>query len=471
MIDSDARLFVLDEQGLFFSESRQELHTFNTPATFIWCCLEENLDPAEIAAAYERTFAVSGVEAEAHVAGMLSQWQGLGYISGFDPSRAPRIELTTALGRLLSTPALRVAFAASPAETARALALRADHVAAFVALDPESLERQSEMLRARHSELRLGSPPTGSDTVFVSVLSSGRSALEVATESRLLKFSAPSLACHYRLLDTVFRVRFASLVQGDAVQPALAHLAVEETKRPDVVLELLEAGEDHLILEDIVPVEHCSGLDRLAPLVKGTVRRLAVNRHRHFLQLHAGVVSNGERCLILPGAPGSGKTTLTAALSAAGFQYFSDEFALLEENTLELRPVPLSLTVKPGAIDVLTAYYPELSGLPAHLREDMQIVRYLRPRGALPDPDRSCPVGWIVFPRYAPGAATALRALGKADTLHRLMRECLAVPEPLDGSRVQSLVNWIRQVNCFELSVRSLAEAVDVLRDLCGISP
>ena len=470
MIDSDARLFVLEEEGLFFSESRQELYTFNTPATFIWCCLEEGLNPSEITAAYESTFAVGSVEAQAHVGDMLSQWQGLGYISALDPSRAPRIDLITALGRLLSTPTLRAAFAASPADTARALALRAEDLAAFVALDPESLERQAEMVRARHSELRLGSPPTGSDTLFISVLTRGKSALEAAAEARLRSLSTPSIARQCRLLDTTFRVRFASRVQADAVQPALAHLAVEDTRRPDVLLDVVEGDESHLILEDIVPTEHCLRLDRLAPLVKDTVRRLAVNRHRHFLQIHAGVVSNGERCLMLPGAPGSGKTTLTAALSAAGLQYFSDEFALLEENTLELRPVPLSLTVKPGAIDALSAYYPELSGLPAHVREDVQMVRYLSPRGPLPDPDRSCPVGWIVFPRYAPGAATALRALGKADTLHRLMRECLAVPEALDGSRVLSLVNWIRQVECFELSLRSLAEGVDVIRDLCKIS-
>jgi hypothetical protein len=76
-------------------------------------------------------------------------------------------------------------------------------------------------------------------------------------------------------------------------------------------------------------------------MVKSRVRQTAIDRYRYFMAVHAGVVGNGERCLMFPGAPGRGKTTLTAALSREGFHYFSDEFALLEERTLHVPPVPV----------------------------------------------------------------------------------------------------------------------------------
>ena len=170
------------------------------------------------------------------------------------------------------------------------------------------------------------------------------------------------------------------------------------------------------------------------------MRQTAINRDRYFLAIHAGVVSNGERCIVLPGRTGSGKTTLTAALSRDGFHYFSDEFALLEDRTLRVRPVPLSLTIKRDAVEVLTSYYPGLGGLVAHIREDGRIVRYLNPIEWPVDPERSDRVGWIIFPRYEADAVTSLRPVSKPEALRRLLRECLVLPELLDraGCRVSS---------------------------------
>jgi hypothetical protein len=197
------------------------------------------------------------------------------------------------------------------------------------------------------------------------------------------------------------------------------------------------------------------------------MRQTAINRDRYFLAIHAGVVSNGEQCIVLPGRTGSGKTTLTAALSGDGFHYFSDEFALLEQGTLRARPVPLSLTIKRGAVELLTSYYPGLGGLLAHTREDGQTVRYLNPVEGLVDCERSDPVGWIIFPHYEACAVTALRPVSKPEALRRLLRECLVLPELLDRAGVESLVRWIQTVSCLELPMSSLPDAVSLVKRRC----
>ena len=51
--------------------------------------------------------------------------------------------------------------------------------------------------------------------------------------------------------------------------------------------------------------------------------------HR-WVVVHAAVVEQGGRAMILPAPPGSGKSTLCAALSYAGWRLFSDEFALID---------------------------------------------------------------------------------------------------------------------------------------------
>jgi hypothetical protein len=121
----------------------------------------------------------------------------------------------------------------------------------------------------------------------------------------------------------------------------------------------------------------------------------------------------------------------------------------------------VSLTVKPGAIGLLTGYYPELDQLPPHLREDGQTVYYLIPAGRPAQSGRSCPVGWIIFPHYSPDVVTELRSVSRPEALRRLLHECLVLPELMDRAGVESLVHWIRSVECLELPMSSLPDAVD----------
>lgn len=50
--------------------------------------------------------------------------------------------------------------------------------------------------------------------------------------------------------------------------------------------------------------------------------------------IHAGAVAWNERLILLPGKSFAGKTTLTAELVKAGAVYYSDEFAMVDENGL-----------------------------------------------------------------------------------------------------------------------------------------
>jgi serine kinase of HPr protein (carbohydrate metabolism regulator) len=61
---------------------------------------------------------------------------------------------------------------------------------------------------------------------------------------------------------------------------------------------------------------------------------------------HAGVVAKDGVGLIMPAASGSGKSTLAAGLSYRGWQLHSDEFGLLDMETVELVPYPRAVSLK-----------------------------------------------------------------------------------------------------------------------------
>ena len=63
--------------------------------------------------------------------------------------------------------------------------------------------------------------------------------------------------------------------------------------------------------------------------------------------VHAGVVAHDGGAIVIPGASFSGKTTLVAALIAAGAVYYSDEYAVLDAGGL-VHPYPKPLSIRAG---------------------------------------------------------------------------------------------------------------------------
>ena len=467
---TDASLFILDDEGVFFFAPRQELYVFNTAATFLWCCVEEGFSVEETVDLYCDRFGVSLPEAKVRIADLLNSWWGLGYIGHPGIAPATEISLTTALGRLLANPSLRTQFASSPADTTRMLRVREADTEAFLALNPQQLEAQAlacRPRRERQEDIALGMP-----TLF-SAVADGRGRLsEYAARCRVSTLGMPVLVRHYRLLGTHFGLRYSSRAQVDSVHPALAQMAIATPTQTHVWLDIAEGDDGQVIMDGALPLDIARGLTDLAPRVKNLLRKLALDREAFFVELHAGVVSDGTHCVVLPAAPGSGKTTLTAGLVHSGFDYFSDEIALLDEATLSLRPVPLGLGIKPGAVDVLADRFPVLRDLQVHSREDGRQVRYLSltPDQVAPH-DAKRHARWLIFPRFAPHAKTRLTPIGRPDALRRLMHECLVLPNLLDEARVEKLVQWMRRLDCYELPMSSLDEAVDCIRQACRRAP
>jgi hypothetical protein len=109
--------------------------------------------------------------------------------------------------------------------------------------------------------------------------------------------------------------------------------------------EIRQDGDgSYSFLKDGKPENIGLGLE-LAVLMFDTEMRLYIARKAPgAIFVHAGVVAHRGKTIVLPGLSFAGKTTLVAALVRAGARYYSDEFAVLDENGL-VRPYakPLSL--------------------------------------------------------------------------------------------------------------------------------
>jgi len=77
-----------------------------------------------------------------------------------------------------------------------------------------------------------------------------------------------------------------------------------------------------------------------------------------FLFVHAGVVEWHGHAIVIPGRSGTGKTSLVFALLQAGANYYSDEYAVLDEHG-RVHPYPKPLSIRDSTRTASTRFSPE----------------------------------------------------------------------------------------------------------------
>lgn len=273
--------------------------------------------------------------------------------------------------------------------------------------------------------------------------------------------------CEYCLLSSVIRMRFTAEGQLAVVDPLLRHLQNDKSLPVAVTLDVVSRDGKIFLCRDSQVCLSCDDVVSLAPLAKSLVWQTAVLNHDFFLDIHAGVVGDGKQCFVFPAAPGAGKSTLVTALMANGFEFFSDEIALIREVDFSVSPAPLSICVKDAGVGVIANYYPEVKELRRHYRSDGKWVRYLPPpQASIAAADSVRPVGAVVFPQYKAGGETRLSRIESIDALQRLMDECLIVSARLDVEKVRQLVVWVDTTPCYTLQMSDLNEAVAIVQTL-----
>ena len=129
----------------------------------------------------------------------------------------------------------------------------------------------------------------------------------------------------------------------------------------------------------------------------------------HYLMLHAAVLERHGHALIMPGDPGAGKSTLTAALMLDGWRLLSDEIALIDRDDGLLHGLARPVSLKNASIDVIRAHAAQAVLGEAARDTHKGTVAHLRPTDAsLARVGEPAAPRWIVFPRWKAGAEARL---------------------------------------------------------------
>ncbi len=166
------------------------------------------------------------------------------------------------------------------------------------------------------------------------------------------------------------------------------------------------------------------------------------------------------RTVVVHGASGAGKTTLTTALVQAGLAYVTDETVCLDPDTLVIEPFTKPLTVKPGSQELLAHLAPP----PEEVSEGSGNWQLPPERlGGPPLPDAELRPAVIVFPDVDPDrtdvVATPVSPARAAFVLGEQSSAMWAIePRPL-----AAIARLVTTVPAFQVSYGNAFEAAPVI--------
>lgn len=189
-----------------------------------------------------------------------------------------------------------------------------------------------------------------------------------------------------------------------------------------------------------------------------------IRKCKKYLQLHASSLAREGSALILPGSPGSGKTTLTAGLLTRGWSYLCDEFALVSPQVGTVYPFPRALCIKEPAFAVMDRLGVRLSRETPYHKPTKGRVAFLNPLDVRPDiVGRPALVQWIVFPKYVADGAPVLTPMTRAEAAYELARQCFNFSAYRERA-LPVLANMVRGAECFRLRMSELAATCDLVQ-------
>jgi len=157
-----------------------------------------------------------------------------------------------------------------------------------------------------------------------------------------------------------------------------------------------------------------------APMLEAGLNWCIHNHAHQFIVIHSATLERHGRALLMPAPPGSGKSTLCAALVARGWRLLSDEYALIDPASGLLVPVPRPVSLKDRSIGVIADWAPDTFFGASVVNNEGQLVAYARPPAeSVAAASTRCPGGLIVFPQYVESADTTVtRATRARAVLH-----------------------------------------------------
>jgi HprK-related kinase A len=202
------------------------------------------------------------------------------------------------------------------------------------------------------------------------------------------------------------------------------------------------------------------------PLLEWGLNWCISTQFHRYLVIHGAVLERNGRALILPAPPGSGKSTLCAALALRGWRLLSDELTLIDPETMEIVPMCRPISLKNESIDIIRRFEPSVVMGPCAYDTTKGTVAHMRvPAAAARRATESARPAWVVFPKYEAGAATRLVEHPKGSAFMKIADNTFNY-SMLGLRGFDTVSELIEHCGCHEFAYSDLDDAIGTFREL-----
>lgn len=187
------------------------------------------------------------------------------------------------------------------------------------------------------------------------------------------------------------------------------------------------------------------------------------NQH---LLLHAGSVEVNSHGLLLIGEPGSGKSTLTAAMTLDGARCLSDEFGVVREEDCRLMPLTKPIALKNQSIGLIKSWSEDaVLGPTYHKTHKGDVAHMAVPRQSVDARSTPATPRVIVFPKWHLDRPVAIEPLGRAEAFNLIAFNSFNFTTTAE-SGFDLVDRLVRNCDCYRMEFGRLEDALFNLRRL-----
>lgn len=280
-------------------------------------------------------------------------------------------------------------------------------------------------------------------------------------------FFNPYSIQYYRFGNTLIQFSYESDLFESYLHPLISHLKTCEKVNNTPHFELFDF-EDRIVFRLNGQVKGVWSYDE-THLVKGLIFMNLVNvmfdKSDDFwlMTVHASAITNGKESILISAAPGSGKTTMAALLQNEGYRLVSDDFVPVDKYSFCAWPFPIAMSVKQGAVDLLSSIYPNLEQKPVNYISSEKSVRYIFPEKSHAAIGEAHPVKAFIFIQYDASIDFEWIKLDKVSAVKQLLDQSWI--SPTEGTP-RILMDQLTRWSFYRLTYSNNQKALDRIKKL-----
>lgn len=203
-------------------------------------------------------------------------------------------------------------------------------------------------------------------------------------------------------------------------------------------------------------------LDQAFPMLEWGLNWCISSHANHYLIIHAAVIEKDGYAAIMPAPPGSGKSTLCAALVNRGWRLLSDELALVRVSDGKIIPLPRPVSLKNQSIDIIQRYEPDAILSPKVSDTVKGTVAHMKaPTDSIVRAAETAQAAWVIFPKYQADAAARLEVLPQSRAFMRVADNAFNYSS-LGAKGFETLTGLIDASLCYDFTYSILDEAIEI---------